>query len=173
MDDDDGVMVDGYLDELLTKAGLTRPQLAALSGVSYSHVANVANGTKPLTTKVGLKIAKALGLELAELMARKPAVPDASGTVDALGIVSMHTTALRFLKASNPIAGLCPKGSLLRFVAGDDWQPGAWQLVEVAGLTRLVQTTATGFTTTYGEEVARSPHHRPIARLVEVRTFYG
>lgn len=90
MDDDDGVMVDGYLDELLTKAGLTRPQLAALSGVSYSHVANVANGTKPLTTKVGLKIAKALGLELAELMARKPAVPDASGTVDALGIVSMH-----------------------------------------------------------------------------------
>lgn len=172
-DSDAGVFVGAYLNELMASLGLDRPQLSKLSGVSYSHLSNLVNDEKPLTAKVAIKLARPLGMDVAELLARHPVVPDTTGTVDAMGLVSMTHAKLHFIAAEADIPGLCHKGSLLRFKRTKDWIPGAWQLVEVAELSRVVRVSDDGksLVTTYGEAITRSSLHRPVGELVEVR-FY-
>lgn len=161
----------GYLEQLMAEAGIDRPQLAKLSGVSYSHLSNLVNGEKPLTAKVALKLAAPLGMDVAELLSKRPLVPHTTGTIDAFGVLSMKNSTIHFIEAEAAIAGLCQANSLLRFVQTTTWAPGSWQLVQVANLRRLVLVDETGFTTAYGEWVQRSEHHQPLAELVEVR-FY-
>lgn len=85
----------------------------------------------------------------------------------------MKKPAIHFIEAEADIPGLCHRGSLLRFRRTGDWLPGMWQLIEVAGIVRVVLVADDGgsFTTAYGESVARSDLHRPMGELVEVR-FY-
>lgn len=59
---------DNRIRELRKKAGLTQAELGAMVGLHQTQIANLENGERNLTFDWGRRIAKAMGLNFADLL---------------------------------------------------------------------------------------------------------
>ncbi len=66
---------------LRTYREISRIELAKRSGISYSYLSAIENGTKPPSTKVQVQIADALGVRVHELLAEAEAFTDSEPTM--------------------------------------------------------------------------------------------
>lgn len=126
-DDDTDLFIDDTLDAMLARSGVTSQELADRSGVGYSHIRNLAQGQKPLTMKIALRLSRALGLTLAQFLGQAADRPTTVGVLALQGELMSEThtaTVLGHYLVTEPFAGLAESGSIVQIHESPDWIAG-------------------------------------------------
>lgn len=137
------IYIGAHLIAVLARLGVTPTELSERTGIAYSHISNITRDEKPLTMKIGNRIAQALGIPLAEVIGHAADKPIASGRITSAGEL-MSTDAdippaipgLFLLDAVFP--GLADAGSIVQILRSDDWIAGRHLAIRYAdGRVRL------------------------------------
>lgn len=145
IDDGNGndLFIDDTLDGLLARLGISSQELAERSGVAYSHVRNLAQGQKPLTMKIAIKLARGAGMTLAQFLGQAPDRPTTVGVLALQGELMSEThpaTASGHYSVVDPFPGLADAGAIIQVVSHSEWVTGRHLAVRYAdGRVRIRQ----------------------------------